>query len=338
MENFIIFFVLLGFFIYWLLNPTRPEKDMTSALKTIRNTSADYLKTFYFKRANKHRSKLTWRVFLLIVLPVANILLTFLFPPRTYDEFTPYSLIASLLYSLLILLYVTYHYVRKTKNLLPKSTFVEINKDLYREIWDVCYGLMSKLNLKEIDLKIYYVKTNAIDAHITLEGSTAHLFLSRSLISHSHNSLKEFESILGHEFGHIYQGDSKLFLITKNVFEIPLAINSILLGLNCILIIFAIPNGVDACIPILSRIIILLLYHRLFKGMGRLRVEAELLADLCSLIIVQDSQITKIVKKYLPEHISDNYPSKTARLECIEIAAKQMNTLKLRNPSPAIQT
>ncbi|WP_343663109.1 M48 family metalloprotease [Chryseobacterium mucoviscidosis] len=284
-----------------------------------KNIHSDFLKKFYFKKARNHKFRVNLRIIILVALPTANILLTFFSESKMfYDEFEIFNLFFSLLMSVIILLYILYYYTRTIKNLLPKSTYTEINNETHKGIWEMCHKTMDQINLRKLRLKIYYMKTNTVDAHITLENNTVHLFLSRGIISHSYHSSKDVESILGHEFGHICQGDSKLFLITKRAFGLPIFLNNLQLILNLaltVLVIFFAPGGLGACI---AQLILLLIYRRLYTGFSRLRKESEFLADSCSLIFIENSQIAKIVENYLPDIDSPNYPSRKERLKNIE--------------------
>ena len=287
-------------------------------------SNEDLLKKIYFKKANKHKFRVKLRIIiLLLVLPLANILILFMNPSQ-YDFEANLLGLLSVIFNLVILVYVLFFYLSKIKQLLPKSSYIEINTGIYNEIWRVCNEIVEKLDLGNLKLKIYYLKTNSIEAHITLEKGIIHLFLSRGLISHSHNHFKEFESILGHEFGHIVQGDSKLFLITKKAFGLPILLNDIRLCLSVVATIFLLffaPREMDST---LTTVVISLIYRRFYTGFNRLRKESEFLADICSLIIIEKSQITKIIEDYLPDINSPNYPSKKERLKSIELFKKNI--------------
>ncbi len=61
------------------------------------------------------------------------------------------------------------------------------------------------------------------------------------MISYSYEFPGEFEGILAHEFGHVFQGDNKLLLMNHRAFTVP-ALAAFLLLLYSIYIKFIDPN------------------------------------------------------------------------------------------------
>ncbi|MDL2141963.1 M48 family metalloprotease [Flavobacterium tructae] len=288
-------------------------------------SNENLLKNFYFRKARKHKLRVKFRIMLvLFILPASGIIFFLFFNSSEYDVAANQRSLLGILFDLVILVYVLFIYLTRVKQLLPKSSYIELNQENYKEIWNICYEIIEKLDLSKLKLKIYYIKTNDIEAHITLEKGVVHLFLSRALISHSHHYPKELESILGHEFGHIVQGDSKLFLITKKAFRLPIFLNDMRLCFGIFLALFLFFFSSRQVETAVSIIVISLIYRRIYTGFNRLRKESEFLADLCSLIIIEKSEIIKIVNDYIPESNSPNYPSKKERLKSIELFKKNI--------------
>jgi len=328
MEDIIIILIIAVVLFFSIKRIIEPQKWIILS-KAAAKSDTNYLEKFYFRKAKKHKYRVGFRIILLIMLPVLNIWGISAGKVAIADEPLDIFLLGfSFLTSCLVLVYIVYYYLQRMKRLIPKATYVEINLEDYKEIGDICNAIIDKLGLKGLKLKMYYVKTNRIEAHITLEGGKAHLFLSRGLISYSHHALKEVESILGHEFGHIVQGDSKLFLITKRAFRFPIVINNIQLVLTLVLVVLTFMADHRQAGAGLTQLTIVLFYRWLYSGVNKFRKEAEFLADLCSVIFIENSQIATIIKNYLPDIQSPNYPSKKERLGRIAFVSRIINSSK----------
>jgi Zn-dependent protease with chaperone function len=199
---------------------------------------------------------------------------------------------------------------------------VELNESQFKKIWAASHEIMLKMKLSH-KLRIYYVKKNQAEASVVLEGNTIYLLLSRGMITYSQHNFKDVESIIGHEFGHVCQGDSKILLIGKNTIQIPL-IMSVASWIFLKFGDYTALTGMFRLQQDLGGSWFILFYCWLFVVQRR---EAEYLADVASIIFVENSTIKDIIEKSVPQSGNLNYPSKSRRLAFIQKSLEKYNSM-----------
>lgn len=215
---------------------------------------------------------------------------------------------------------IAYYLINKNKSIsdaLSSSKYVLLRENQFPAIRECCHQLMEKMDLGGYTLFIYYVKTDAFEASVLADEQEINLLLSRSLITYYQSNPKDVESILGHEFGHVYQGDTKMLLVNRTSIQIPGIIGTISAAILALGIIISLIQGNG--LPQVSGNILIVFYYWTLVGQRR---EAELLADLASLAFVENSTIEGLIDKYMPKYGTFNYPSNLQRLNFLKLVKK----------------
>lgn len=231
-----------------------------------------------------------------------------------------------------VILYIwmlTKYVFDRSENLLDTISwckYVRLKEDQFPDIWNISYSLMGKMGLRHYTLVMYYAKKDAINASVMLEGNTVYLVLTRGLTTIHRDRPKDVESILAHEFGHVYQGDTRMLYVNRRSIQIPAIIGTVLVIVNIIIALCLWLKGQPLEIPKVtpSSILILHYWHLVY-----LRKEAEYLSDMASMIFVQESSLPEIIEKYFPDHATFNYPSSSQRIRFIELITKKKYPKKL---------
>lgn len=297
------------------LRPVEPEKEPVELLvddaKVAENFNWVALREWYYKNAKTHAKSLksTYnyiRVFFIIQGCV--MLFSFSFSMSTSEEFDKVLIWVSLIpYVLMFGSYLNLA-SKKVENVISSARYVQLREDQFKKIWSSCYTFMSKMNL-QYALKIYYVKIDSFEASVVLEDEVVYLFLSRNLISYSHNHYEDVEAIIGHEFGHVVQGDTRMMIVTRKAVEIPAIIGTISAIITAVMMIGALLAGKELVEVSLSAMLVVNYWQLVF-----LRRSAEHLSDMASLAFTEKTTIRSIIEKYIPEKRTLQYPSKSQRL------------------------
>jgi hypothetical protein len=183
---------------------------------------------------------------------------------------------------------------------------IQLRQNQFRDVWRICNNLADKIGLSHYTMNIYLLKDNSFTAATFVRKKTIHLILSRNIFSESEQNIKEVESLIGHEFGHALLKDSKILLANRKLFSLFFVIASIT-AVNSLFLNFS-----------LTYIAQLSFILSTYKETIFNRNYSEHLADLTSLLYVQDSKIISLIHN-LPD--SENnllYPDKHARLAFLE--------------------
>jgi hypothetical protein len=217
---------------------------------------------------------------------------------------------------------MAYYYLSNTyksvQGIFLENNYVNLRTEQFPHLWGICTELRKKMALENYGLNIFYLKSNTLEAHVTVEKNEIFLILSRGLISYSHNNLKETESIIAHEFGHVAQGDNKIGLIAKKTIQIPAIIGTVSFVIMALFMVVTLFEGGNFTTSGGSAIVIVSNYWMLVRS----RKSSEFLADMASYIFVQHSKIENLIADFMPEKGSFTYPSRNERLKSIETIKK----------------
>lgn len=279
------------------------------------------LRCSYDKAVRKHRETLMWAEmatnlgfslsgigsFLLLM-----IIFTYLKEiQETLDLESAFWLFIIILHIGCYLATLIYYYRAKKKkvvSLLNSEIYIELNEKQFPDLWRACYKILGSMGLN-LPLRIFYAKRDQIEASVILEDNTINLLLSRGIISYSGKNFKHVESIIGHELGHVYQGDTYYMIISRNVSRVP----AMLTVLSLVITILTVSDSNDK--PTISLMGLLNYWHifNLYVGLIKHRKKAEYLADMASLTFVKDSAIKELVSSYMPKRSTLSYPSANQR-------------------------
>lgn len=198
---------------------------------------------------------------------------------------------------------------------------IKLNKSQFLELWEMAKQLLDRMNLNNYQLKIYYIKSSSIGCFVNEDRQQIFLFISRGFVANMDIAPKDCESILAHEFGHVYQGDGNLFFVNKNLLTVPgvlVIISSIIVAIVALI---SVVSG--AGLPKLLGGINFVYVFTLIT-LNNKKTEAENLADLASLAYVENSTIKSVINNFSELTIKNiKYSNKTARLLYLEKAIAQ---------------
>ncbi len=270
------------------------------------------LKTYYQKTAKAHRRKARGKII--------QCYITFAFQ---FVFCTGVCFLASdmggimvifLLQETLDVWYIINFYFKIIEPLNSVSDAMPTSEDDFPEVWALAVDLRKRMSLEKYSLKMYYIRSSDVGCFVNVDRHQIHLFVSRGFVANMDIAPKDCESILAHEFGHVYQGDNKLFLVNKAVITIP-AVIIIITGFISVLlsaIIFASGNGVPNFTGGINFIYVFTLISLTQK-----KTEAEYLADLASIVFVENSTIANVISKF-SSPLPKKYSMKNLRLINLE--------------------
>lgn len=267
------------------------------------------LKDWYLKEIKKHqknlRSQIKWFKISCCLSAIScaigiTVIPDLAFSVTAFISLVMYGIMGSMYYNISS---------NKIEEEINHTAYLKLNRQQFPNIWAMCDSIMTSMNIDPHTLEIYYVKNSAFEAHVRLEDNTIYLFLSRGAVSHANVNSIELKSVLGHEFGHVLQRDTKMLLANKRLITIP-GIISIAMLLFCYLSVFFNLRAFSAPEYFQS-----LWMTILFLNMLNKRQDAEYLADTASKVFVENSVMEDVIEKYVPQKGTLSYPSKKERLE-----------------------
>ena len=274
-------------------------------------------KKWYFHAVNAHKTSVNDRIKFckgLLIYKVSTILLIFALVgiAAQNSKTTIYYFICAVLTLLFSFSVWAFYYKSKKKKVvysLQNGHFKEINSNQLPFIWSICKNLIEAMRLDSYSLRIIYIKSDFFEAYTVLEDEYIYLFLSRGFITHAEQNMKNIESILGHEFGHVLLGDNKSFLSKKKFMFIPV-IFIIMQYLLVMLFYTQMPSMESISVDLF----IILTLHSILKE----RKNSEYLADIASIIFVENSNIKNIINSMVPDVVTFDYPSSSMRIQFID--------------------
>jgi Zn-dependent protease with chaperone function len=268
------------------------------------------LVTWYNNRVRRHRLTFIVAIIFLSIyfLPFTMVFVYVLIGGLFNGNHNSYVSLGVLLFFVPILIYYFKRKNKEVTDIVKGNLYVELNEKQFPKIWAACYQLMQKMHLSQ-QLKVYYVKKEAVEASVITKGNIIYLLLSRGMISHSHKKFKDVESIIGHELGHVRQKDARIMLMSKKVISVlvELMFVGLLIGMLFSFLGWGDPTlGKQMLAPTL--IYWLFITHRR---------HAEYLADMASIIFVEKSTIGELIELQMSGNGTFSYPSRSARTSYI---------------------